>query len=174
MLRRQVALRQADLDPDAGDGTLDVSPFDLQFEFSQEELDGLREAFDRLADSEGKISFFDTFRKMEDDNIVSNDEKLVYGILKRVIDFSEMWGDARIDFNEFVDLLKKAMNMRQTRQQVDMLFSIFGAKETGHISAHHILRVSKELGQELSQQEVRGILSKCSQSGSHITFDEFL
>ena len=105
---------------------------------------------------------------------MSKEERLVYGILKRVVDFSEMWGDSRIGFDDFVELLKKAMNMRQTRQQVDTLFSIFGATETGHISAHHILRVSKELGQELSQQEVRSILSKCSQSGSHITFEEFL
>ena len=127
-----------------------MEPFEIQFEFSEEEEAGLREAFERLADEEGKISFFETFRKMEDDTL-GDKERLVYGILKRIINFREVWGDEKVDFDGFVELLKRAMNMRQTRQQVDTLFSIFGARETGHIAAHHILRVSKELGMKLGQ-----------------------
>ena len=48
---------------------------------------------------------------MEDNNIEEK-EKLVYGILKRIVNFSEIRSDDRVDFDEFVGLLKKSMNMR--------------------------------------------------------------
>ena len=48
---------------------------------------------------------------MEDDDIEEK-ERLVYGILKRIVNFTEIRNDDRVDFDEFMGLLKKSMNMR--------------------------------------------------------------
>ena len=97
------------------DNQLDVDPFDLNFEFNGMELFQLKESFDSFADHEGKISFYEIFQSFEDEAI-QNGEKLVYDILKRIVDFVEVSGDRRIDFDEFVQLLKRALNMRNKVQ----------------------------------------------------------
>ena len=51
---------------------------------------------------------------MVDIGIVESKRKLLYGILRRVKNFREVHNDARIDFDQFVGLMKKAMNMRHT------------------------------------------------------------
>ena len=84
----------------------------------------LEEAFNQLADFNGEIRLLEIFKSMEEDDIKGR-EKLVYDVLRRITNFSEVCANDRIDFCQFVGLIKKAMNMRQTKQQVDLLFNLF-------------------------------------------------
>ena len=175
-------MRLYDFDLDEDDELLDGNPPEWHFEFSEKELTGLRQAFDQFSEKDrekdNKISFLELFERMEDHQlqesaIVENQRKLLYGMLRRVLMFREVHNDARIDFEQFVGLLKKAMNMRHTRKQLDLLFKIFDAKDTGHITGHHIHNVTEQLGMNMDREEVRSIVEKCSRSGSYITKAEF-
>ena len=100
MLRRQTARRIVDLndyEEEDEDYLPDVNPFDLKLEFSKEELNQLEEAFNQLVDSEGKISFFEVFHKIENNN-TSGKENIVQAILKRIVNFKEVSGDRRVNF----------------------------------------------------------------------------
>ena len=91
---------------------------DLKIQFNQEELDSLREVFDefseRCEEPDGKINFTFLFQKMEDrlleENQIESNEKLVYEILRRVPNLPEFQAkETRIDFDFFVEALKKSM-----------------------------------------------------------------
>ena len=56
--------------------------------------------------------------------------------------FREMRGDPRIDFEQFKKLLVKAMRMRQTKKQVDLLFNIMDADSDNKIRSYDLRRVS--------------------------------
>ena len=47
-----------------------------------------------------------------DTKTVEANRMLVFGILERIMTFSEVTDDRKIDFEEMVDLMKKALNMR--------------------------------------------------------------
>ena len=64
--------------------------------------------------------------------------------------------------------------MRQTVQQVMLLFKIFDEKATGGITSYQLGKVARESGKELTHEETRNILKNCSQDSSRIKPDEFL
>ena len=75
------------------DEKLHVTPFDLEFKFTQDEIDNLRVAFDLLSDDDGTISYFEVFNKIENYHKNDAEEPLVVSILKRIGNFEEIWGD---------------------------------------------------------------------------------
>ena len=75
-------------------------------------------AFNLLSDEDGTISYFEVFNKIEKIHEKDEEETLVISILKRIGNFEEIWGDKRVDFDEFFVLMKRAMAMRQTKNQV--------------------------------------------------------
>ena len=92
-----------------------MTPFKLEFNFTQDEIDSLREAFNLLSDDDGTISYFEVFNKIEKYHKNDAEETLVVGILKRIGNFEEIWGDKRVNFDEFFEMMKRAMSMRQTK-----------------------------------------------------------
>ena len=93
---------------------------DLKFEFSQDELASLKEAFDeyslRSSEPDGKVNFKALFENMEDrllgeEGLVESNRKLVYEILRRILLFPEFqtMREVRVNFDEFVTVLKKSM-----------------------------------------------------------------
>ena len=81
----------------------------------------MKEAFDLLSDGAESLPFLEIFEQIEKNHEENSDNStgdLVYNVLKRFRNFSEVWGNASIDFDTLVELLKKSLNMRQTRKQV--------------------------------------------------------
>jgi len=114
-LKRQNVKKLDDIDFDLeyeDDEKLDVTPFNMEFSFEQDEIDNLRVAFNLLSDEDGTISYFEVFKKIETHHKKDEEETLVVSILKRIGDFEEIWGDRRVDFEEFFTLMKRAMAMR--------------------------------------------------------------
>ena len=89
----------------------------MHFELSNEELDSMKEVFNFLADDNGKLSLCDIAGRMEDNHkgggeTIENNRKLGYEMMNRILSFSEVQGDWKVNFQEMVYLMKKAMNMR--------------------------------------------------------------
>ena len=62
----------------------------MQFDFSQEELDGLKDAFDRYMDTKDKkISFNELFHDLKAIDI-QHKQPLLYEILERILTFEEI------------------------------------------------------------------------------------
>ena len=59
-----------------------------------------------------------------------------------------MHNDPRVDFEQFKKLLFKAMRMRRSKQEVDLLFNIVDANSDSRIRAYDLCRVSGLVNQE--------------------------
>lgn len=79
----------------------------MEFEISQQEIDGLQDAFRRYMDAKDKkISFNELFHDLKAIEI-QRKQPLLYEILQRILDFAEIQGEGndRIDFETFMDLI---------------------------------------------------------------------
>ena len=50
--------------------------------------------------------------KIENNHESDKEQPTFLHILKRMYDFSELWGDSKVNFDQFLELIKKSMNMR--------------------------------------------------------------
>ena len=107
-------------------------------------------AFNLLSDEEGTISYFEVFNKIENYHKRDEEETLVVSILKRIGNFEEIWGDRRVNFDEFFALMKRAMAMRQTKNQVNTLYKLFDPNGATVITGAHLKKISRDIGCELS------------------------
>ena len=69
--------------------------------------------------------------------------------------------------------MKRAMNMRHTKNQVNELYKLFDPNGTTMITGAHLHKLSKEIGCELSSFQIHKIIQNCSESRHHITQGEF-
>lgn len=107
----------------------------MDFTMSEEETAGLRDAFTRYMDpKDSKISFNELFHDLKAIDI-KRKQPLLYEILERVLDFPEIQGEGneRIDYDTFINLITKSLNMRQSKHQVRTIFNLFDENGTGFI-----------------------------------------
>ena len=86
-----------------------------------------------MADKNGTIDVFSVIAQIETNHINDSQAPLLVNILKRLYNFNELWGGSKIDFDQFLASIKKAMNMRQTKKQVDQLFEVFVPVDHGNL-----------------------------------------
>lgn len=152
-------------------------PFEMQFEFTEEELDGLKDAFEQYMDSNKTISFNELFHDLKAIDI-QHKQPLLFEILERILSFDEIGegkGNDRIDFETFLKLIRKSLNLRNTRQHVETLFHLFDEEKTGFIQQANLAKVVDDLNmrEQLGQEDIRKILLCCSSRGDRISFNEF-
>ena len=133
-------------------------------------MEELRDAFDIYKEeSDGKIPFYDFFHHMEDHGIAFSTKKehqLIYGTLRKIQKSKEILGDGgRVDFDAFIDLLKMALNKRETKNHVRLIWNIFDRQKNGIITNYDIVSISTELEKPVGFNQARLMVKNCSYSG---------
>ena len=59
-----------------------------------------------------------------------------------------------IDYNEFIDMMTQKMAERDPREEMLKAFRLFDDDETGKISFRNLKRVAKELGENMTDDEI--------------------
>ena len=112
--------------------------FDLKIELSAEEVEGLRDAFIQYSDPETeKVDFIQLAAKM---GSIPGSDPLVGEMMRRAKGECSQrhlldQNTNLVTFSEFLDLLKNAMNSRQTKKDLRLLFDIFDKDKSGQISS---------------------------------------
>ena len=63
-------------------------------------------------------------------------------------------GSGVIDYNEFLDMMTQKMAERDPREEMLKAFRLFDDDETGKISFRNLKRVAKELGENMTDDEI--------------------
>eukprot|EP00966_Prymnesium_polylepis_P051026 1181287-Prymnesium_polylepis.1 len=64
-------------------------------------------------------------------------------------------GSGTIDFDEFLQMMTAKMSEKDSREEILKAFRLFDDDETGKISFKNLKRVAKELGENMTDEELQ-------------------
>lgn len=74
--------------------------------------------------------------------------------IRKMIQDVDKEGTGVIDFPEFLDMMTVKMAERDPREEMLKAFRLFDDDETGKISFRNLKRVAKELGENMTDEEI--------------------
>lgn len=69
-------------------------------------------------------------------------------------------GSGAIDFGEWLSLMTKKVNDRDSRANINKIFSLYDDEKTGYISAKNLRRVADELGENIPDWELEELIKR--------------
>ena len=140
-------------------------------ELTEEQKQEIKEAFD-LFDTDGS------------GNIDSKELKVAMRALgfepkreeiKKLISEVDKDGSGVIDFPEFLDMMTAKMAERDPREEMMKAFRLFDDDETNKISFKNLKRVAKELGENMTDEEIAEMIEEANRDGDgEIGEEEFM
>merc|ERR1712034_123035 len=95
--------------------------------------------------------------------------------VKRMIAEIDKDGSGQVDFMEFMDLMTVKMAERDPREEILKAFKLFDDDNTGKISFKNLKRVAKELGENMTDDELQEMIDEADRDGDgEINEQEFI
>ena len=140
-------------------------------ELTEEQKQEVREAFDLFdADGSGTIDVKELKVAMRALGFEPRKEEM-----KRMIADVDKEGAGKISFNDFLAVMTQKMSEKDTKEEILKAFRLFDDDETGKISFKNLKRVAKELGENLTDEEIQEMIDEADRDGDgEVNEDEFL
>jgi len=143
-------------------------------ELTEEQKHEIREAFDLFdTDGSGTIDIKELKVAMRALGFEPKKEE----IKKMVADLDKDAAsqNSGIDFNDFLLMMTQKMSEKDSREEILKAFRLFDDDETGKISFKNLKRVAKELGENLTDEELQEMIDEADRDGDgEINENEFL
>lgn len=82
------------------------------------------------------------------------------GAIFQMISDLDADGNGTIDFGEWLALMTKRVNDRDSRANINKIFALFDDERTGFISAKNLRRVADELGEAIGDAEIDELIKR--------------
>lgn len=142
-----------------------------KFDLSEEQKNDIKEAFE-LFDStgSGKIDAKDLKVAIRALGFEPKKEEI-----KKMIADIDKDGTGKITLDDFVQIMSVKMAEKDSKEEIMKAFRLFDDDETGKISFKNLKRVAKELGENLTDEELQEMIDEADRDGDgEINQDEFL
>merc|ERR1712185_875269 len=94
--------------------------------------------------------------------------------IKKMIADIDKDGNGTIEFDEFLAMMTAKMGERDSREEIMKAFRLFDDDETGKISFKNLKRVAKELGENMTDDELMEMIEEADRDGDNeINEEEF-
>ena len=135
------------------------------------QMQELREAFDLFdTDGSGSIDTKELQVALRALGFDSKKEKV-----RKMIADIDLDGSGTIDFEEFVEMMTGKMGDRDSPEEIRRVFKLFDDDETGTISLKNLRRVAKELGENMTDEELQAVINFCDVDGrGEVTQKDFV
>nr|P54213.1 RecName: Full=Caltractin; AltName: Full=Centrin [Dunaliella salina]AAB67855.1 caltractin-like protein [Dunaliella salina] len=137
---------------------------------TEEQKQEIREAFDLFdTDGSGTIDAKELKVAMRALGFEPKKEEI-----KKMIADIDKAGSGTIDFEEFLQMMTSKMGERDSREEIIKAFKLFDDDNTGFITLKNLKRVAKELGENLTDEELQEMTDEADRNGDgQIDEDEF-
>ncbi|CAF1554587.1 unnamed protein product, partial [Didymodactylos carnosus] len=120
-------------------------------ELTEEQKQEIREAFDLFdSDGSGTIDVKELKVAMRALGFEPKKEEI-----KKMITDIQKENASTIDFNDFLTLMSQKMAEKDSKEEILKAFRLFDDDNTGKISFKNLKRVAKELGENLTEEELQ-------------------
>ncbi|XP_063909615.1 uncharacterized protein LOC135127162 isoform X2 [Zophobas morio] len=142
-----------------------------KFELTEEQKHDIKEAFDLFdTDGTGKIDAKDLKVAIRALGFEPKKEEI-----KKMIADVDVKGTGKLSFDDFVQLMTLKMAEKDSKEEIMKAFRLFDDDETGKISFKNLKRVAKELGENLTDEELQEMIDEADRDGDgEINQEEFL
>lgn len=143
----------------------------LKHELTEEQKQEVREAFDLFdTDGSGNIDIKELKVAMRALGFEPKKEE----IRKMIADVGKE-GSSSIDFEDFLSMMTQKMSEKDSKEEILKAFRLFDDDATGKISFKNLKRVAKELGENLTDEELQEMIDEADRDGDgEINEQEFL
>lgn len=142
-----------------------------KFELSEEQRNDIKEAFD-LFDTSGTGVIDSKELKVAIRALGFEPKKEE---IKKMIAEVDKDGSGKLSFADFLSLMSVKMAEKDTKEEIMKAFRLFDDDETGSISFKNLKRVAKELGENLTDEELQEMIEEADRDGDgEVNKEEFL
>ncbi len=140
-------------------------------DLTEEQKQEIREAFDLFdTDCSGTIDAKELKVAMRALGFEPKKEEI-----KKMIADIDKDGSGTIDFNEFLEMMTTKMSERDSREEILKAFRLFDDDESGFITLKNLRRVAKEIGENMTDEELQEMIDEADRDGDgQINEEEFL
>ena len=138
---------------------------------TEDEIEEIKEAFDLFdTDGSGTIDPKELRAAMQSLGFEAKNQT----IFQMISDLDKNKSGS-IDFEEFLDMMTARMSDKDTREDISKVFRLFDDDETGKISFKNLKRVAKELGENMTDDEIAEMIEEADRDGDgEINEEEFM
>merc|ERR1719245_876111 len=142
-----------------------------RIELTEEQKQEIKEAFDLFdTDGSGTIDSKELKVAMRALGFEPKKEEI-----RKMIDDIDKDGSGAIDFNEFLEMMTQKMSEKDSKEEILKAFRLFDDDETGFITLKNLRRVAKDIGENMSDEELQEMIDEADRDGDgQISEDEFL
>ncbi|XP_044538726.1 centrin-2 [Gracilinanus agilis] len=140
-------------------------------ELTEDQKQEIREAFDLFdTDGTGTIDVKELKVAMRALGFEPKKEEI-----KKMISDIDKEGTGKISFNDFLAVMTQKMAEKDTKEEILKAFRLFDDDETGKISFKNLKRVARELGENLTDEELQEMIDEADRDGDgEVNEQEFL
>jgi Ca2+-binding EF-hand superfamily protein len=81
-------------------------------------------------------------------------------------------GSGAIDFGEWLNLMTKRVNDKDSRGNINKIFALFDDERTGFISSKNLRRIVQELGENVTNEELEELIKRADVDGDGLVSEE--
>ncbi|KFV39517.1 Centrin-1, partial [Gavia stellata] len=152
-------------------GAASQRSWEWELELTEEQKQEIQEAFELFdTDSTRNIDIKELKVAMRTLAVEPKKEEI-----KKIMSDIDKEGTGKISFNDFLVVMTQKMAEKDSKEEILKAFKLFDDDETGKISFKNLKRVTKELGENLTHEELQEMIEEADRYGDgEVNEQEFL
>lgn len=94
------------------------------------------------------------------------------GAIFQMISDLDADGNGSIDFGEWLSLMTKRVNDKDSRANINKIFALFDDERTGFISIKNLRRIAQELGENVTEEELQELINRADTDHDGLVSEE--
>ena len=80
----------------------------------------------------------------------------------------------RLDYEQFVEMLSEKLRDKDSQKSIERFYEAFLSNSNKDVIDFDVIKkVAQDVDDDITDEQIRSLLERCSQNGKHMTFEEF-